>query len=347
MGFAKRPPISKVPTPAGSDNSYSAPDGGMREFRGWCCFVVGELEMSGQEGPDFICIGMPKAGTGWLFDQLQYHPDFWMPPVKELHYLNRDTPRMRNVSKRLERAQQRGDSAKEKKRRKDKPRRHKIANRRPGDERDLRFLEDAGAARGQPMDLARYASLFRHKGELLSGDISPGYCQLSDEVIQRIASGLPEAKIVLLVRDPVARAWSRINMSYRDGKFDERLVDDPDGFRRYLEGSDKIQRRSLPSRIVENWQRCAPQLRFRHFLFDDIVDEPEKARAEILTFLGADPAKKSGELSAGYNRKASAKKLTLTADAKAVLVDHFRNELKFCAELFGGHARKWAANYGV
>ena len=34
-------------------------------------------------GPDFICVGMPKAGTGWLFDQLRYHPDFCVPePVK-------------------------------------------------------------------------------------------------------------------------------------------------------------------------------------------------------------------------------------------------------------------------
>jgi hypothetical protein len=35
------------------------------------------------DGPDFLCVGVPKAGTGWLFDQLNAHPDFWMPPVKE------------------------------------------------------------------------------------------------------------------------------------------------------------------------------------------------------------------------------------------------------------------------
>ena len=39
-------------------------------------------------GPDFICIGAQKAGTRWLFDQLAFHPGFWMPPIKELHYLN-------------------------------------------------------------------------------------------------------------------------------------------------------------------------------------------------------------------------------------------------------------------
>ena len=35
-------------------------------------------------GPDFLCVGAQKGGTRWLYDQLQLHPDFWMPPVKEL-----------------------------------------------------------------------------------------------------------------------------------------------------------------------------------------------------------------------------------------------------------------------
>ena len=57
--------------------------------------------MSLPVGPDFICIGMQKAGTGWAYDQLQYHPDFWMPPVKEIHYLD---PRDAQVRQRQEQA---------------------------------------------------------------------------------------------------------------------------------------------------------------------------------------------------------------------------------------------------
>ncbi len=40
---------------------------------------------------------MQKAGTGWAYDQLQYHPDFWMPPLKEIHYLDRDAPTFGNA----------------------------------------------------------------------------------------------------------------------------------------------------------------------------------------------------------------------------------------------------------
>src|SRR5437762_2155968 len=45
-------------------------------------------EFSGDACPDFLCIGAQKAGTTWLYQQLESHPDFWMPPFKELHYLN-------------------------------------------------------------------------------------------------------------------------------------------------------------------------------------------------------------------------------------------------------------------
>jgi hypothetical protein len=38
--------------------------------------------------PDFLCVGAQKTGTSWLYQQLAEHPDFWMPPLKELHYFN-------------------------------------------------------------------------------------------------------------------------------------------------------------------------------------------------------------------------------------------------------------------
>ena len=38
--------------------------------------------------PRFLCIGAQKAGTSWLFAQLQSHPEVWMPPIKELQYFN-------------------------------------------------------------------------------------------------------------------------------------------------------------------------------------------------------------------------------------------------------------------
>src|SRR5215218_4596058 len=45
-----------------------------------------KIARNSRPGPDFLCVGLQKAGTAWLYDQLELHPDFWMPPLKELHY---------------------------------------------------------------------------------------------------------------------------------------------------------------------------------------------------------------------------------------------------------------------
>src|SRR6201987_4886933 len=91
--------------------------------------------------PDFLCVGAHKSGTTWLYQQLDSHPDFWMPPVKELHYLDQ-----------LSRVQ-------------------RTSSPRCRDERDLRFLENIRILSAkQHMDLERYAQLFEPKASLLSGD---------------------------------------------------------------------------------------------------------------------------------------------------------------------------------
>lgn len=88
-------------------------------------------------------------------------------------------------------------------------------------------------------------------------------------------------------------------------------------------------------------------MRFRHFFFDDIAERPEDTRRAILEFIGADPEKSSGDLSAGHNKKSSAAKLIMTDDIKAVMVDFFADEIRACAKRFGGHAVGWAEKYGI
>jgi hypothetical protein len=152
---------------------------------------------------------------------------------------------------------------------------------------------------------------------------------------------------MLIIRDPVSRACSHISEFHRNEKFDTKLLDDPAGLRDFLETSPKISRRSFPTEIVRRWTKSLPPTQFRHFFFDEISDQPEKARREILQFIGADPGKKSGEFQADYNRKANFAKLQFTPTAMSVIIDHFRDELRACAALFGSYAKGWAEKYGV
>jgi hypothetical protein len=297
----------------------------------------GSLSSMAAAGPDFLCVGMMKTGTGWLFDQLQFHADFWMPPIKELHYLNRDSGRGRNARNAL-RAMD-GKVA--------RPRGITQAARRAWDERDVAFLTEMASHQGEPLDLQRYAALFRFKGALKSGDVTPQYGALEDDLIERIGRELPETRAVLLIRDPVARAWSAISMQNRFDRFDESMLENPSRFRNYVEESKKLRKLSFPTEIVRRWTKFAPNIPIGRFFFDDIVARPDDARREILLFLGADPDKPSGEIDPAHNRKARARKLELTEDIKAVLIEYFRDELIACAEMFGGHALQWKSQYGV
>ena len=288
--------------------------------------------MSRPVGPDFLCIGMQKAGTDWLFDQLQFHPDFWMPPVKEFHYFDRKiTPKVGRATKLLNLSPQR--LAK------------KLSVRRTWDERDSAFLQEASRLQG--LDFQRYAALFRYKGDLLSGEITPGYSVLGEEIIAAIDRELPSLKIVLLVRDPVARAWSQISMAYRRDNFDAAVLDSRTAFAEFLKNSDLVNDRSFPTKIAERWKRCGPHLELGCFLFDKIEKEPERARSDILRFLGADPEKKSGEIAAGQNRKSKLAKLPMSGDMLEVLIEHFREELAACAVLCGEEAGQWPGRYGL
>jgi hypothetical protein len=284
-------------------------------------------EAPAEAGPDFICIGMAKAATGWLFDQLRDHPDFWMPSIKELRYLFFDRPRLDDV---CERHAQYAE-----------PARRQTAN--PA---DVAFIDEAFALAGQPIDVERYAALFRFKGERFSGDITPGYCWLQPRRIRHVAARFPNTKIVLLVRDPVSRLWSHLCMLKRVGQFDSSNLADPVRFHQWF-GTSAVRTQSFATESLRRWLQNAPNLRLRYFLFDDVIDDPSGARRDILTFLGANPRRKGGRVPVHYNRKAGKEKMELTESIEQMLIAEMADELRACAETFGGAAKAWPARYGV
>lgn len=282
-------------------------------------------------GPDFLCIGMGKSGTGWLYDQCSHHPEFWMPPIKEMHYLDREQPRMITAEALLGRLIAR----------------HKEeggGSWKVQDFKELKFLREAVAARRKRMDLEFYASLFRFKNDRFSGDISPSYCTMPEDLIGQVMARFPDIKVILMMRDPVARAWSHFAMKNRGKKVDTDKLRDPQKFMRLFEGS-KAARKGSPASITLKWLRHVPPKQYRTFFFDDLQNDAGRLRTDILTFLGADPA--LGDLDPGHNRKADKPKIDITPEIEAVLAEQFAEELRACAAIFGGPAVDWARKYGV
>jgi hypothetical protein len=287
-------------------------------------------------GPDFLCIGMQKAGTAWLFDQLDAHPDFWMPPLKELHFFDSrlEVKRLDSLLRRMQTDAQRLLAAKRRE------------GRRAFSERDLDFLARAGAIKGTPQDLDKYAELFAPKGELISGDITPGYSRLPENTIRDIAEHFPALKIVLLLRDPIDRIWSQLNMQIRKGKFSGPDLDDWNKVREVLRDR-AVAAGSNPTAIWTRWNQFIPASRIARFFFDDLVHRPNQFRESILAFLGGDPNKESGPLQPDFNRKASHPKIAMSPGMREHMIDFFREELLACARIFGGPANDWLMRYGV
>jgi hypothetical protein len=272
--------------------------------------------LSGDPRPDFLCIGAHKAGTTWLYQQLDSHPDFWMPPIKELHYFDQ-----------LSRVQRTSPS-------------------RCRDERDLRFLENIKSLSGKPdMDLEHYARLFEPKGSLLSGDISPNYSTLNNKVIRQVVGYFPNLKVIFLARDPVERVWSHLSMEVRYRQIEPFDVTDIDQVNRNLLRRG-MRLRSYPSAVVARWKRYVHPERFRIYFFDDLQRNPAELRRSILHFLGADPNKQSRRVTGDCNSWAGVEKLPLTDKVRSHLAQFFKKELKACAARLGGPARDWPARYG-
>src|SRR6266850_7107975 len=255
---------------------------------------------SGTNGarPDFLCVGVHKGGTTWLYQQLDSHPDFWMPPIKELHYFDE-----------LSRVQ-------------------RARPPRCRDERDLRFLESIKSLSARPcIDLENYARLFEPKASVLSGDITPSYSTLSDEVIRRIVAYFPNLKVIFLARDPVERAWSHLSMEVRYRQIEPFDVTDIDEVNRNLLRRGMLLR-SYPSAVAARWKRYVHPEQFRVYFFDDLQNNPAEFRRSILRFLGADPDKPGSRLSADYNSWTRMEKLPLTNKVRSHLARYFKKELK-------------------
>jgi hypothetical protein len=291
------------------------------------------------QGPDFLCIGLQKAGTRWLFDQLSFRAGFWMPPIKELHFFDQPFPDKRLLD--LLASYDLDPAALNVL--------HTSNYGRALDARDAEFFSEvraAGPARLRSID--GYAKLFAPKGALLSGELTPGYSVLDDEHIAALSAAFPELRVILLLRDPVARAWSQLCMNVEEGRTAPEPLRDEKRLIWYLK-KPLVEGRSFPSRIATRWRRHFGE-RLGFFFFDDIVGRPENALQAILRHIGASAEPGNAPIPVDFNRvaieRAVPKPVATPAIAK-LLEEHFREERVLCAEMFGGPALAWPHRTGA
>ncbi|TVR08063.1 MAG: sulfotransferase [Phormidium sp. GEM2.Bin31] len=196
--------------------------------------------MDTKHRPNFLVIGVQKAGTTSIYRYLSQHPQVYMSPVKETNFLERDWTGV--VSK--------------------KPR--KIDS------------------------LEKYLALFEKvEDEVAVGEASPNYLFHYETSIPMISNVVPEAKLVVILRNPIERAHSDYLMHIRDA----------------INGGDcrplgeQARQRPIKSFQIRKGFYCQSLKAFidqfgadhlKVCLYDDLLQDPVAMMQDIYRFLGVD-----------------------------------------------------------
>jgi Sulfotransferase family len=211
--------------------------------------------------PNFFVVGAPKAGTTSIYHYLRQHPQVFMSPLKEPHYFAEEV-REENLDTEM--------------------RHHYVESAK-----DPNWKENIVA------DWQGYLELFEEvSDEIAIGEASAGYLQ-SLTAPSRIFREIPEARIVIMLRDPAERAFSQYLQGFGCGVISCSFRNQ---IERYLGASSRQISSYYP--FLE-FGFYADQVRRYRELFGDRVwiglhqdyqSRPSDLCRDLFTFLGVDPS---------------------------------------------------------
>ena len=156
-----------------------------------------------------------------------------------------------------------------------------------------------------------YCSLFEPAGERVCGEITPHYLLLTPQRIRTVRRLVPDARLLLTIRNPVDRAWSgaRRIMSRVAQKMGIGFEDIPDAeFERFFEQEWAYRPRSAAAvarmmnaagaytpgmlqghytRAIDQWLEHFPEEQLLVIFFEEIAADPVGLMAKICEHIGA------------------------------------------------------------
>ena len=221
--------------------------------------------------PSFFIVGAPKTGTTSLHHYLGQHPEIYMSPVKEPCYFASEV-RLEHFSREFES--------------------HAISTGR----RLSKYL-DGPMAWGDPGGIVSnwedYLKLFKNvAGERAIGEASVCYLW-SPTAAANIRSQFPEAKILMILRDPAERAFSQY-MQYAANGLVRR------SFREQIECSARNTHHEFNPLYpfleygqyyaqVKTYLDLFPRANVRIYLYEEAWSDPARFLKSIFEFLDVDP----------------------------------------------------------
>ena len=224
--------------------------------------------------PDFLGIGVQKAGTTWLHRNLAGHPEIFIPEPKEIQYFSEvHLPQCRKwiPAHRAAYAREALEAC---------------LNTTPREQTDflkLRSITEVGLSLGTD---DWYRDLFRPAApSQLCGEITPEYALLPPPGIAHVRALSPEVKVILLLRDPIERNWSHIRMiRARNPQLAVPLET--------VAGWGEVMNRARYGDIFRRWVRQVGRPNVLVGRTDEINQTPQKFLARLCGFLGVSYAAK-------------------------------------------------------
>ena len=293
------------------------------------------------DSPGFIGIGTQKAGTTWLYAQLARHPFVWMPPIKELHYFDRSpkypSPNGLFTASPISRIWMRDSHHKRQCRR--------ILRSLPMCIISRRFSMIRWGIRwvfGYYND-HWYKSLFRDApSNSISGEITPAYATLNREDIEWMRRINPSVKIILLVRNPIDRAWSALRFYKKIGRFKKNFECVNEALVALTQ--EEITRRGDYSKIIGNYLEIFDSRQILICFYDSIEEKPVELLHEIYAFLGIPSVANNRELlSTRYNVSPAHE---MPQEIRSHLEEIYKPSIEEMAERYSGYFNTWRQNLG-
>lgn len=130
-----------------------------------------------------------------------------------------------------------------------------------------------------------YARHFADAGQRMPGEITPGYAMLPTRDVRRLHALVPDARLMLLVRDPIQRAWSHAVMKL--ARELGRPVGDvsDDEFLAHFRGAHSLERGNY-LQMIAKWRSVFPPEQLWIGSYDDIKEQPRRLLVEVFTHLG-------------------------------------------------------------
>ncbi len=133
--------------------------------------------------------------------------------------------------------------------------------------------------------LTWYSRQFEPAGDRVTGEITPGYGVMSSNQIAGVARLLPDLKTVLIIRNPVDRAWSHAVMKLsRERHRPVEAVPDEE-FREFLT-SPACMAAGDYGAMIDRWNAHYPADRLLVAVFDDVEQAPRHLLETVFGHLG-------------------------------------------------------------